>query len=295
MAEGSERDEMGDEAPARTRSFNGLRVAAFESRRAAETARLLESAGAVAYVSPTMREVALEQNPALVEFAQRLIAGDYDVVVLMTGVGFRLMLSRLREAVDEATFLGALGRTTTVARGPKPVAALHEAGLSPSVRIGEPNTWRDILDACRRSAPDVRNARIALQEHGQPSTDLRAGLEALGATVDSVPVYEWALPDDIEPLRANLKRIVEGKIDMALFTSSRQVVHVLKVASDLGLEAKVRDAMTSITIGSIGPTTSETLRECGLHVDFEPEHPRLGHLVAHAASVAAQRRTSSES
>jgi uroporphyrinogen-III synthase len=280
---------MDDEEPAKAKGFNGLRVAAFESRRAVETARLLESAGAVAYVSPTMREVALEENPALVQFAERLIAGEYDVVVLMTGVGFRLMLSRLRDAVDETAFLEALGRTTTVARGPKPVAALHEAGLSPSVRIGEPNTWRDILDACRRSAPEVRNARIALQEHGQPSTELRAGLEALGATVDSVPVYEWALPDDLEPLRANLKRIVEDQVDMALFTSSRQVVHLLKVASDLGLEAQVREGLAKLTIGSIGPTTSETLRECGLHVDFEPEHPRLGHLIAHAASIAGER------
>jgi uroporphyrinogen-III synthase len=280
---------MDDEAPAKAKGFNGLRVAAFESRRAVETARLLESAGAIPYVSPTMREVALEENPALIAFAQRLIAGEYDVVVLMTGVGFRLMLSRLRDAVDETAFLEALGRTTTVARGPKPVAALHEAGLSPSVRIGEPNTWRDILDACRRSAPEVRNARIALQEHGQPSTELRAGLEALGATVDSVPVYEWALPDDLEPLRANLKRIVEDQVDMALFTSSRQVVHLLKVASDLGLEAEVREGLAKLTIGSIGPTTSETLRECGLHVDFEPEHPRLGHLIAHAASIAGER------
>ena len=39
--------------------------------------------------------------------------------------------------------------------------------------------------------------------------------------------------------------------------------------------------------GSVGPTTSETLREHGLQVDIEPEHPKMGHLVA---AVAARWR-----
>ncbi len=264
-------------------SFNGLRVASFESRRATETARLLQTAGALAYVSPTMREVPIEGNPVLRAFGEDLLAGHYNAVILMTGVGFRLMLVALKRDFDEAALLKAISETITITRGPKPVAALQEAGLAATVRIGEPNTWRDILEACRRETPDVGGARIAIQEHGVVSTDLRRGLESLGASVDSVSVYEWALPEDTAPLEANLRRIVAGDLDMALFTSSRQVVHVLQVAAELGTEDAVRSGLSRLTIGSIGPTTSETLRECGLHVDFEPEHPRLGHLVAAAA------------
>jgi uroporphyrinogen decarboxylase len=264
-------------------SFNGLRVASFESRRAVETARLLETAGAVAYVSPTMREVPIEGNPVLRAFGEDLLAGRYNAVILMTGVGFRLMLGALKRDVDEAALLKAFDETITIARGPKPVGAMQEVGLAATVRIGEPNTWRDILEACRRETPNVRGARIAIQEHGALSTDLRKGLEALGASVDSVSVYEWALPEDTAPLEANLRRIVAEEVDMALFTSSRQVVHVVQVAAALGIEDGVRSGLNRMIIGSIGPTTSETLRECGLHVDFEPEHPRLGHLVAAAA------------
>jgi uroporphyrinogen-III synthase len=40
----------------------------------------------------------------------------------------------------------------------------------------------------------------------------------------------------------------------------------------------------SIVVGSVGPTTSETLRAHQLPVDIEPEHPKMGHLVAAAAS-----------
>jgi uroporphyrinogen decarboxylase len=266
-------------------SFDGLRVAGFESRRSAEMTRLLETAGAEAHVSPSMREVPLEQRGPVLDFAGRVIAGEFDVVVFMTGVGFRLLTRALEEGIGRERFIEALGRLTTVARGPKPVAALREVGLEANVKVAEPNTWRDILAACRQGMPRVQGARVAVQEHGAPSTELHAGLTALGAQVTSVPVYEWALPEDLGPLEANVSRIVDGQIDVALFTSSRQVVHMLHVAGQMGLESKLLRALEAVAVGSIGPTTSETLRECGIHVDFEPKHPKLGHLVAEAAAA----------
>ena len=39
-----------------------------------------------------------------------------------------------------------------------------------------------------------------------------------------------------------------------------------------------------MVIASIGPTTSETLRDNDLAVDVEPEHSKMGHLVAAAAA-----------
>jgi uroporphyrinogen-III synthase len=271
--------------------FEGLRVAGFESRRAAEMTRLLETAGAAAFVSPAMRELPLKQNEPVLAFARGVIAGDYDIVVLMAGVGFRFILRSIEGHVDVPAFLEALSRITTVARGPKPVAALKEAGLSAGVRIGEPNTWRDILAACRDEAPNVRGARIAIQEHGLPTPELQAGLEALGASVTRVPVYQWALPEDLAPLEANLRRIVAGEIDIVLFTSSRQVLHVLIVAQRLGIEEALRGAMSRLVIGSIGPTTSETLRESGFAVAFEPEHPKLGYLVGEAVRPRGRAAT----
>jgi uroporphyrinogen-III synthase len=61
------------------------------------------------------------------------------------------------------------------------------------------------------------------------------------------------------------------------------------VAKSDGIEDAVRTALASHTIvGSVGPTTSATLRSHGLPVDVEPEHPKSGHLVA--AVAAAWRR-----
>ena len=117
---------------------------------------------------------------------------------------------------------------------------------------------------------------------------LVAGLEARGAMVESFKVYRWDLPEDAGPLRANIKRLAEGGLDVAMFTSAQQVVHLLRVAKELGLEAQVRDAFRRTVVASVGPTTSEMLRANGLPVDFEPSHPKLGHLVAESAANAKE-------
>ena len=72
-----------------TDGFDGLNVAAFESRRAIEIGRLIEKHGGVAHVSPSMQEVPLEKNKPAVDFAYRLITGEIDMVIFLTGVGFR--------------------------------------------------------------------------------------------------------------------------------------------------------------------------------------------------------------
>src|SRR5689334_3362136 len=128
-----------------TASFLGLRVAAFESRRAAEMAQMIERFGGAAHVSPSMREVSVGENPEAVAFARDLIAGKLGVVMLRTGVGIRHLLSEIEGKVDRQQFLDALGRTVSVARGPKPVAVLKELGIMPTHRVPEPNTWRELL------------------------------------------------------------------------------------------------------------------------------------------------------
>jgi len=72
---------------------------------------------------------------------------------------------------------------------------------------------------------------------------------------------------------------VAGQIDVALFTTSVQISHLLRIAAEAGLEQPVRDALRHVVVASVGPTTSETLREHDLPVDLEPSHPKMGFLV----------------
>ncbi len=265
--------------------FDGLRVAAFESRRATEVERMLTRAGAHAFVSPSMREIPLEGDPQVLRYARQVIAGDFDVVVLMTGVGLRLLVAAIEGSIGRDPFLRALASSITIARGPKPTAVLKDWGLQPTHQVPEPNTWRQILALIDARVP-VSGVAVAVQEYGVPNHDLVAGLEARGATVTRAPIYRWGFPEDIAPLEANVRRVAAGAIDVVLFTSSQQVVHVLATADRLGLGAEVRRALGEAVIASIGPTTSATLRKEGLAVEIEPEHPKMGHLIRVAAEQA---------
>lgn len=266
--------------------FAGLKVVTFESRMATSMADLVSRHGGVPISAPAVREIPLGDNPAAMEFAGELLAGRIDVVVLLTGVGTRALVQVVETSLPRAEFLAALGRIPTIVRGPKPHAVLRELGVPITLSVPEPNTWRDLLSALDGSEIAVAGRRVAVQEYGVPNPDLIAGLEARGASVMRVPVYRWALPEDTGPLQRAITAIIEGQIDVALFTTSIQVTHLLQVAAELGQEESLRSALRRTVIASIGPTCSETLREHGLVVDLEPEHTKMGHLVGTAARHA---------
>ncbi len=113
------------------------------------------------------------------------------------------------------------------------------------------------------------------------------GLIARGAEVTQVPVYRWALPENAEPLREAARRLASGEIDVVLFTAGVQVENLLRTAEDLGLTEAVRAGLSRTVVASIGPATSETLREMNLPVDFEPSHPKMGILLNEIAARAA--------
>jgi uroporphyrinogen decarboxylase len=280
----SQPDAEGNQPEDARGDFAGLRVAAFESRRAAEMERMIERLGGKSLVSPSLREVPLEKNLEAVEFAHRLITGEIGVVVFLTGVGFRMLLAAIEKHVPRQRYLDGLTDIVTIARGPKPVAAMREVGLTPTHRVPPPNTWRDILNLVDQSVPVV-NQTVALQEYGVTNQSLIAGLEARGATVINVPVYRWELPLDCGPLEANARALAsQDEVDVVLFTSAHQVVNLMQVARQLGIGDAVRAGLRRAVVGSIGPTTSETLQELEISVDFEPEHAKMGHLVATAAT-----------
>ena len=248
---------------------------------------MIAKRGGVPSVSPSMREVPLERNQAAIDFANRLVTGGIDVIVFLTGVGTRILVQQVERYVDRGRFLAAVSDIKSVVRGPKPLAVLREFGITPTLTVPEPNTWRELLATLDEKLP-VANLVVGLQEYGVTNPSLIAGLEARGATVDAVHVYDWALPTDCGPLEQNVRRIAAGEIDVALFTSANQVLNLLKLADDLGLADELRSRFRTVVVASIGPTTSEMLRNHDLPVDLEPSHPKMGHLVQETAERAGE-------
>ena len=258
-----------------------------ESRRSKELAALIEKNDGVAHVSPSMREAPLEDHRAAIEFAHRLIGGEIDAMIFLTGVGAELFVQQVERHIGRERLLAAMSDIPTLARGPKPVAALGRMGIKPTFKAPEPNTWREVLGTLDQELP-VANMTVGLQEYGVTNPSLIAGLEARGARVDRLCVYQWDLPEDVGPLEANLKRLVEGSIDVLLLTSAQQVDHLLLVADRINQGQEVLAALRRTVIASIGPTTSERLRSKDLPVDLEASPPKMGHLVRMAAQQSAE-------
>jgi len=273
--------------------FAGLRVLSLESRRAPELAKLITTYGGEAIVAPSMREVPLESNTEALAFAVALFEGKFDMVIFLTGVGARALLNVVETAHKRDEYIASLQRVKVVARGPKPVAALREIGITPAITAPEPNTWHELLSALDDAAkvsPDLslQGARVAIQEYGVSNPALLAGLRERGAQVTRVPVYQWALPHDLAPLRSAITAIAEGTVDVALFTTAVQAIHLFQVAAELKLEEQVKNGLARAIVASIGPTTSEELRRHGIQADLEPSHPKMGFLVKETSEQAEE-------
>jgi uroporphyrinogen-III synthase len=262
--------------------FDGLRVISFESRRANEIAELIRRHKGDPFVAPSMREAPIENNLEAFAFAERLFRGEFDMMILLTGVGTRALDKVLASRYPPQALAEALRKVKVVARGPKPAAVLREMRVPITVNVPEPNTWHELLTAIG----DFPERRIAVQEYGKSNPELLAALRARGAEVTAVRVYQWDLPEDIAPLREAVRRIVEGEAEVAMFTTSIQVTHLLRIAGETDLEEAVLDMLRKMVVASIGPSTSETLEDAGIQTDITPTHPKMGFLVKETAEQA---------
>lgn len=259
-------------------SFNGITVASFESRMATEIIRLIERHGGQPLVVPVLREVSLEDNAVVQEFGVRLMAGRVDLLILLTGVGTAALFDLLKTSYPWSSILTALNQTTIIVRGPKPAAALKAVGLQATLTVPEPNTWVDLISTLdgHRS---VKGLRVVVQEYGTSNPDLLRALEQRGAEIFAVPIYKWALPEDLGPMRRALDEVIAGRVHVMLITNAVQVDHVMQVLEMDGKVELFRSAITKMVVASIGPTASERLRHHGWPVDFEPSHSKMGVLV----------------
>lgn len=260
-------------------ALQGLRIVSFESRRAEELAELIRRYGGEPMIAPSMRELPLGENSAALDFVRKLESGEIHLVLLLTGVGTRTLVEAVAGNYSRERLAALLRGVPLVARGPKPVAALRELGLQPDIAVPEPNTWREILAEIDKKV-DLKGRQVAVQEYGVTNLELIAGLEARGARVLRVPVYRWALPEDTGPLRSAVREIISGRTDIIVFTNATQVDHLFRVAAEEKLDQPLLKALKRLLVASIGPICSEALRNLGLSVEIEPDHPKMGHLVA---------------
>jgi uroporphyrinogen-III synthase len=278
------------------KGLEGLKVVLFESRLSDTMADLVTLQGGEPIQAPSMKEVPLENNPDAFLFGEKLFRGEIDTAIFLTGVGTKALMQVLETRYAKEKILEALRKIPVVVRGPKPTRVLRELHVPIAVAAPEPNTWKELLaalDAAPEKAP-IKGKVVALQEYGVPNENLLDGLKARGAHVFRVPIYRWALPDNIEPLMEGIRAIVNQKAQVSIFTTAVQIQHVMQVAEEMGETEKLKSAFKKILVASVGPDCTEALKSFGIIPDVEPHIPKMGPLVletsAHARRILESKR-----
>ena len=271
-------------------NLDGARVALLEGRMPGALAHLVTHHGGEPVSVPSVREETVPAGDEVAGLIDELAGGTLDVVIFSTGAGVRALFAEAERLGHGEELTEALRRVTLVCRGPKPVAALNERGLPTTLRVREPFTTPELLEAL--GSLDLAGSGVAVLHYGERNAALADTLTARGARLTELCLYEWRLPEDTEPLRRLAVDLIEGQFAAVAFTSQVQARHLFQVADAAGLVPALRDALNQrVIVASVGPTCTAALERLGVQPHVIPEHPKMGHLIAALARHVAERRT----
>lgn len=222
-----------------------------QSRRLADALRRL---GATVVEAPAIRIEPPSDFRPLDEALDRL--EDYDWVVFTSANGVDAFFDRLSKARPETR----ISSQRLAAIGPKTAERLrehgHEADVVPETFVAE-EVFRAIAGRTEVSGKRFLLPRADIAREALP--DL---LKAAGAKVDVIVAYR-TLPAEEEMRRASLS-VSRGEVDMVTFTSASTARSFFAQVDARAFEGRAEAA-------SIGPITSEALRELGVEPSVEAE------------------------
>ncbi len=251
-------------------ALDGRTVAVTRARaQASVLARRLEGLGARVVQAPVIRIQARPGPP--------LDPSPYDLVCLSSPNGVSALFERLAAGGRDAR---ALAGKRVAAIGPGTAAALAQRGITADI-VPE----RFVAEGLVEALADVPVHRALLARASRARDALPDALRARGVEVDVLAVYETV----VEPLSAPALSAAR-QADYITFTSSSTVRYFLEAlraagdpqdgdASGAGAEDSRQGLSPGTRIVSIGPVTSETLREHGLEPHVEAERHDIDGLI----------------
>jgi uroporphyrinogen-III synthase len=251
-----------------TLPLSGRTLALAEGRQQEELAQMLEKEGATTLRCPMVNILDAPDAGPILAWLHELIAGRFGFVILMTGEGLRRLLGFADRASLREQVIAALGQTRTITRGPKPVRALKEIGLTPT-RVAETPTTDGVIATLMQEPIQGQSVGVQLYEEANPA--LVRYLESAGATVRTVVPYVYAPAMDADRIVQLIERLACGEIDALLITSSPQTERLFEVAAERGLTELLRKGLQRTHVAAVGPVVAESLRRRGIHVDVCPE------------------------
>ena len=253
-------------------------VALLEARMSRELSRLVEKHGGNPLCAPALREVPAASNEVTRAIVDDLVHTRHDVVIFMTGVAASLLFEVAEQEGQRQALVHGLGRVTTVARGPKPTAALRGFGVPPTLSAREPFTSAELIDAL--SGIPLEGRRVLLFHYGERSATLAETLRARHVDLDERWLYRWLMPEDTRGLEALIGSVIAGQVDALAITCQVQFRHLLEVARQVSLDRELLDVLRrDVVVAAMGPTCHAILQVHGVPVHVMPEVPKMGPLV----------------
>ncbi len=249
------------------RPLHGRTVVVTRARaQASKFAATLRSLGATVVELPAIRvESRIDSDEVR---AAAAAIGDYDLVCLTSPNGVKELFAALREAGKDAR---ALAGATVAAIGPGTARALASHGIAADV-IPERFVAEALVEAL--AGVEVDGKRVLVARAAEARDVLPDALRERGANLDVVALYETVreAPDE--------KAIEAAQgADFVTFTSSSTVKNLTDALGDR-FPAAAR-------IVSIGPVTSESIREAGLSPAVEADRHDVDGLLAALLADAA--------
>lgn len=262
--------------------LDGRTIAFLEARRSTEVEHLVSMQGGTSLVAPALREIPVEDDAPVRAWLDRLADRGFDNVLFLTGVGCRALLERAKGYGLKDEVLRGLEATRVVARGPKPVKVLNDNQVRIDFVPPEPNTSDELL--AEFATWHLRGKSFGVQLYGGTTPfleRLRVGLADMGAQVHEVAPYRWEGPADDSAVRGLIDACVAGDVDALAIFSSSQVHNLFAVAEECERAEALQEALnrSDLVVAAVGPVAAGALEAHGVHVDLQPEHPKMGHLV----------------
>lgn len=256
--------------------LRGYTIGITADRRSAELATMLTRRGAAVVLAPALRTVPLSDDTELRDATRRCLQAPVDFTVASTGIGFRGWIDAADGWGLKTDLIRRLQDSTLYSRGSKATGAMRAAGLG-DPWSPESESSADLL--ARLLTEPLAGSRVVVQQHGAPMPEFTAALATAGAEVVEIPVYRSAPPEDEQPLRELIGRIVSGEVDAVTFTSAPAVEASLAAAERDGRRDAVVQALRDRVVAAcVGPICAEPLRALGVSCVI-PERYRLGAMV----------------
>jgi len=269
-------------------TLRGARVALLEARLSEELAALFRRHGAEPHCCPAVREERRDCGAEVAALLDDLRREPSSVFLFSTGVGVDALFAEARRLGREAELAQAVGGGLAVCRGPKPLAALTRVGLSAGLNAKSPFTTDDLLEAL--AAVELAGRQLVLVHYGERNLPLVAALEARGARLRELVLYQWRLPEDLTPLRSLVAELAERRFAAVAFTSQIQARHLFQVAAEMGRAEALRETLRADTlVAAVGPTCARALEELGAPPHVVPENPKMGSMLLALAERFSRR------